>query len=84
MLFWAAAAIVVATDGGAVGVTVNVMISPVTVMTDMNGVGDHVVLLEVDVVLVSVVVGVIGVIGVVAVAAVVDVVAVVEEVVGVV
>lgn len=38
------AAIVVAASGGAVGVTVNVLTSPVTVMTDMNGVGVHVLL----------------------------------------
>ena len=35
---------VVATGGGAVGVTVSVSICPVTVMTDMYGVGVHVVL----------------------------------------
>ena len=57
----AAAAIVVVVSGGAVGVTVNVSTCPVTVMTDMNGVGVHVLLLEDEVVVVDVVVGVVEV-----------------------
>jgi len=59
---------VVATVGGAVGVTVKVSICPVTVITDSKGVGVHVlvddelVLVDDELVLVDVVEGVVGVV----------------------
>ncbi len=52
---------VVATVGGAVGVTVKVSICPVTVITDSKGVGVHV-LVDDELVLVDVVEGVVGVV----------------------
>jgi len=54
---------VVAAGGGAVGVIVRVMIWPVTVITDVHGVADHVLLDEEAVV--GVVVGVVGMVDVV-------------------
>lgn len=75
LLSAAAATVVVVSGGGAVGVTVKVSTCPVTVITDMNGVGvqvlldDELVLVDVvgDVVEVDivVVVGVAGTVGVV-------------------
>lgn len=66
---------VVEPGGGAVGVIVRVMTWPVTVITDVHGVADHVLLGGEDVV--GVVVGVVGMGGVVGVADVVGVVVVV-------
>ena len=56
-----AVTIVVAEAGGAVGVTVKVLTWPVTVITDIKGVGVHVLLVGV----VALVFGVVGVVDVV-------------------
>ena len=56
---------VVVTAGGAVGVMVSVLTSPVTVITDVTGMGVHVAEVLEEVVLVGDVVGVVGVVSIV-------------------